>query len=78
MSSGTQITRVAPNTSIEIPDPLDLSDFPLYQPIKKLEGNIQCTGEAKYVDDIQVCQFGVIIVHNRNKLFNNACLFTGI
>ena len=26
--------------------------FPITQPIKKLEGQIQCTGEAEYVDDI--------------------------
>jgi len=53
-SSATQITREVPNTFIEIPEAVDPSEFPLYEPIKKLEGNIQCTGEAEYVDDINV------------------------
>jgi len=53
ISSGTQISREVPNTFFEIPEPLS-SEFPLYEPIKKLEGNIQCTGEAEFVDDIQV------------------------
>jgi len=52
LSSATQISRGAPNTNVELPEPTNTDDYPLYAPIKKVEGNIQCTGEAEYVDDI--------------------------
>ncbi len=38
----------------------DESEYPMYQPVTKLEGKVQCTGEAEYVDDIEP---------KRNELF---------
>ncbi|TRY76734.1 hypothetical protein TCAL_11871 [Tigriopus californicus] len=50
VSGATQIDRgVSRGTVTYDTDP---SQYPMQQPIHKLEGQIQCTGEAEYVDDI--------------------------
>jgi len=53
MSSSDQIERGIPRSKWEIPES-DPSQFPMQKPIKKLEGDIQCSGEAKYIDDTEV------------------------
>lgn len=50
VSGATQIDRgVSKGTITYETDP---DQYPMQQPIHKLEGQIQCTGEAEYVDDI--------------------------
>ncbi len=60
-SSITQLSweRGVPQSSQEYTDGDD-TQSPLYQRVTKLEGKIQCTGEAEYVDDLEP---------SRNELF---------
>ena len=50
VSAGTQISRglSSGKQEFEAEDTLD----PIGRPVKKLEADIQCSGEAEYVDDI--------------------------
>lgn len=54
-SSSTQLDRGVPESYQEIP-PGDSSQYPVQEPVRKLEADIQCTGEAEYVDDVGPAQ----------------------
>ena len=67
-SAATQIERVASTGQSEYET--DPAEYPLNQPVDKLEGQSQCTGEAKFADDNPVLPGELFAAYVQAKVGN--------